>query len=76
MDLRTLGSLLRLAGPLLQLLCLTLILRPGTAAMSIAGQPVRSLLYLGFVLGFVLVIAGLILTMSKRKPSPKDRWDG
>ena len=75
MSVSTIGPILRLLGPLVQIACLTLILRPGTADATIAGQPVRPLLYLGFLLGFILVIAGLILSRIRRKPSPNDRWD-
>lgn len=75
MEIATLSPLLRMIGPLIQIACLILILRPDTAQATIAGQPVRPLLYFGFLIGFVLVMAGLMLSRTRRKPTPKDRLD-
>lgn len=75
MDATTLSALLRLIGPLIQIGCLVLVLRPGVAESTIAGQPVRPLLYLGFLIGFILVVAGLVLSRRRRKPSSREDWD-
>lgn len=61
-DRRQLGLVLRMVGPLLQIASLMLLLRPGVADMTLAGTPARSWLYGAFLLGFLLVVAGMALS--------------
>lgn len=59
---RSIGQVLRLAGPALQVLCLiTLLSRRGAGAGGEASA-LEIACYIGFVVGVVLVVAGLMLT--------------
>jgi len=68
-----LGTILRLVGPLLQVLCVFGVLRVRGRGLSALGYPAEYPFYAGFAAGFVLVGIGLVL--SRRPPRPRDRWD-
>ncbi len=60
---------LRLLGPLIQILCMIALFTVPVRRYQIVGVPLRDLLYGGFVLGFLMVIAGLMFV---RRPSRRD----
>jgi hypothetical protein len=62
---RALGQTLRLVGPLLQIVALIGLFRPGL------GPTLRNACYLAFLGGFVLVLAGVILARLPRRDQPK-----
>lgn len=65
MDRREIGQALRLAGPLLQIVALIGLFRPG---LDQVGQVAC---YIGFALGFLLVLAGVALVrLSPRRRTP------
>jgi hypothetical protein len=55
------GLLLRLLGPLIQLLCVALLIAYPGEGVFIAWLPLRYLYYAGFAVGLMMVIAGLTL---------------
>ena len=59
------GILLRLLGPLLQIICAAMLLRTWDDERTFAGIPLKSLLMLGFFVGMCMVVAGL--TLVKRR---------
>jgi hypothetical protein len=61
---KNLGMLLRLLGPLLQVLCLFGLLSPEFRGRQVGRFSVELLLYCGFAFGILLVITGLILMRS------------
>ena len=69
------GPVLRMAGPLVQVACLIALLAPGTRGRSVAGVPIQAILYGGFAVGFVLVLAGLALSRPARRPGRRE-FDG
>jgi hypothetical protein len=58
---RETGLLLRVLGPLIEVICLVLLFSFPGEGRDIAGLPLRPFLYGGIVFGLVLVIAGLTL---------------
>lgn len=60
-----LGQTLRLAGPLLQIVALIGLFRPGI------GPALRTACYAAFLGGFVLVLAGVALARLPRRERPK-----
>jgi hypothetical protein len=66
MTLRT-ATTLRLLGPLIEVVCVILLLRVRDQGRQILGIPVEYPLYAGLALGFSLVIAGLTLA----RPDPR-----
>lgn len=70
---REVGLLLRMLGPLIQVVCLIFLFRaPGP------GTPRRDALMVLFLLGLVLVLAGIALSRPPRErptdPSDEDRF--
>jgi hypothetical protein len=60
---------LRLVGPLIQVLCLALLFWPGSRGLTVGGLPFENLLYGGFALGFLIAIMGVILSrFEQREP--------
>jgi hypothetical protein len=59
---RETGLLLRVLGPLIEVICLVLLFSFPGEGREIAGLPLRPFLYGGIAVGLVLVIAGLTLT--------------
>ena len=53
------GLVLRLVGPLIEVVCLALLQRWGGRELTVAGVPVEYPLYAGLALGFALVVLGL-----------------
>jgi hypothetical protein len=70
----TTGLLLRLLGPLLEVVCLVLLF--AFPAAEVAGLPLRYILYGGIGLGLAMVVAGLTLVRrgrpARRRPSKDD----
>jgi hypothetical protein len=62
------GQTLRLAGPLIQIVALIGLFRPGT------GPRLRTVCLAAFLGGFVLVVVGIALTRLPRR-EPPDRPD-
>lgn len=59
---RRMGLLLRLMGPLIEVVCVAALLRWGGQGVTVLGRPVEPLLYGGLGLGLALVVVGLILS--------------
>jgi hypothetical protein len=59
--------LLRLIGPLIQVICLVLLFWPGSRGRTIAGVSAETLLYAGFALGFVVSLIGITLSRFQRQ---------
>jgi hypothetical protein len=75
MSLATWGITLRLAGPVVQVigLILGLIAKfvPGAETYSLGGLPLHRLGVVAFLAGLMLVVAGLILSITSRsRPDP------
>ena len=64
------GILLRLLGPLVELICAAILMQTWGEGRTVLGLPVESLLMLGFLVGLTMVVAGL--TMVKRPPSRRE----
>lgn len=62
---RNLGLLLRLVGPLIQLLALMVYLEYRGRGARFLGAPVETLCLIGIGLGLILVVLGLILSMRR-----------
>jgi len=62
----SIGTVLRLAGPLIEVVCLALLFASRGRGWSVAGVPADRLLYAGFAVGFLMVAAGLILGRALR----------
>jgi hypothetical protein len=63
--------LLRLAGPLIQVVCLILLFSPGSQGWSVGGVAAQKLFYAGFGVGFLIWAVGLILYRPEhRRPRP------
>ncbi len=63
----------RLAGPSIEVACAILLRRFGDRGLLVLGQPVETLLYVGFGIGLVLVICGLTLVRTPRRPGREAR---
>ena len=61
------GVTLRLLGPLIEVVCLILLLRVRDQGRQILGLPVEYPLYAGLALGLTLVIVGLAFV----RPAPR-----
>jgi hypothetical protein len=68
------GLVLRLLGPLIQIVCLILLFQTRGKNLVLGEVAVDTLLYSGFAVGFLLVAAGLLLHRPARRP-PRDRPD-
>ena len=65
------GAVLRLLGPLIQIICLATLFRLPNPDVRVAGLvSARTLLYDGLVIGLLLVIAGVTLV---KRPKPARR---
>lgn len=58
------GLVFRLLGPLIECVCLIVLMRFGNRGNTLLGLPIEPLLYVGLACGFVLVIVGLFLSRS------------
>ncbi len=65
--IRTYGAILRLVGPLIQIVCLLILMRMGSDNPSYLGVPLRSILLSGIGVGLVCVIAGIVMTQQGRR---------
>ncbi len=61
------GMTLRLVGPLIEVVCLIILLQVRDQNRQVAGLPVEYPLYAGLALGFALVVVGLTLA----RPAPR-----
>jgi hypothetical protein len=61
------GVTLRLLGPLIEVVCLILLLRWRDQGRQVLGFPVEYPLYAGLALGLALVLVGLALS----RPAPR-----
>jgi hypothetical protein len=61
-SLNQVGLVLRMVGPLVQIVCIMMLLRPGVGEWTVGGTPIRPLLYGSFVGGLALVLLGLALS--------------
>lgn len=64
------GLLLRLVGPLIEVVCVALLLRYRGQGRQVLGLPLEQVLMAGLLIGLALVIAGLTLV---RRPPPSRR---
>ena len=64
------GLMLRMTGPLIEVVCLIALLRDRANPGTFLGQPVEYLCYGGFFVGFAMVVAGLALVKPARKRRP------
>jgi hypothetical protein len=63
------GLTLRLLGPLIEVVCVILLLRVRDQGKQLAGVPIEYPLYAGLAIGLGLVVAGLILSQNApRRP--------
>jgi len=58
------GMVLRLLGPLIECLCLIVLMRSGNRGNTFLGLPIEPFLYAGLACGLVMVIVGLLLSRS------------
>jgi hypothetical protein len=58
---------LRLLGPLIEVVCLIVLMRVRDQGRQFAGMPVEYPLYAGLALGFALVVVGLTFA----RPAPR-----
>ncbi len=65
------GAIFRLAGPLVEIVCLVLLRQVGGLGRTVSGVPVESLLYAGLAAGFVLWGVGFASSMTTRR-RPRD----
>jgi hypothetical protein len=63
--------ILRLLGPLIEIVCVIILLKIRGQGRSIAGIPVEYPLYAGLAVGFTLVLVGLAFTRISPRP-PRD----
>jgi ABC-type proline/glycine betaine transport system permease subunit len=68
-----LGTILRLVGPLIQVVCVIAMLQVRGLGYRVLGLSAESVCWGGFAVGAVLVLVGIIL--SRRAPKPRDKWD-
>jgi hypothetical protein len=68
-----LGTILRLLGPLIEIVCIIGLFQVRGRGQSVLGLPLEYLFYAGIAAGFVVVLVGIAL--SRRPVRPKDRWD-
>lgn len=73
---QTLSLFLRLGGPLLQLVCLIGLFARSTARPATTGSLVDNLLYGGFFLGFLMVLAGLLIRVRAPRHEHDDNRAG
>jgi hypothetical protein len=59
--------LLRLLGPLIQVVCLVLLFSPLSRGWSVARVSAAQVLYVGFGVGFVIWALGMVLYRPDRK---------
>lgn len=69
------GVILRLVGPLIQVLCFALLQKWGGQERTVLGVAVEHWLYAGFGVGLVMVILGLTVFRSRRAESLPDAGD-
>ncbi len=62
---------LRLLGPLIEVVCLIILLRVRDQGRTIAGIPVEYPIYVGLAVGFGLVLIGLAFSRPTSRP-PRD----
>ncbi len=60
------GGVLRLVGPLIEVICLALLQKWGGQGLTVLGIPVEYPLYVGLGLGFAMVVSGLTWFRPKR----------
>lgn len=66
------GLALRMAGPLIEVICLILLFRPDRPR-TVLGLPTDPLLYAGLLLGFTMVVLGLTMVRrDRRRPMTDD----
>ena len=64
------GVVLRLVGPLIQVICFGALMKWGGQGLTILGLAVDRWLYGGFGLGLVLVLLGLTVFRSRSEGRP------
>ena len=64
------GILLRLLGPLIEIVCAAVFARTWGEGRKVAGVPLETVLMIGFGLGLMMVVAGLTMA---RPPTRKGR---
>jgi phosphoglycerol transferase MdoB-like AlkP superfamily enzyme len=70
---RETGLLMRMLGPLIEVICLVLLFSFPGEERRIAGLPLRPFLYGGIAFGLILVIAGLTLVRREVPSRPFER---
>lgn len=61
------GLLLRMLGPLIEILCVGGLLSTRGQGRAVAGMPLEYLFYAGLAVGLAMVIAGLTLVKRPRR---------
>lgn len=61
------GSILRLLGPLVEIVSIMAMLRFRGQDVTILGVPVEQLCYLGVMSGFAMVVTGLVISQYNRE---------
>lgn len=68
------GLLLRLIGPLIEVLCIIGFLSYRGRNVRLAGQPVELLFLIGFLGGMILVILGLTMVRRTKPSATRRSW--
>ena len=61
------GMILRLLGPLIEIISLMTLLRNRGQDVRILSIPVEQVCYLGIIIGFTFVVVGLFLSQLRRE---------
>ncbi len=61
------GAVLRVIGPIIEILSLMTLLRNRGQDVRIVGVPIEQICYVGVIAGFTLVIVGLFLSQFRRE---------
>ena len=69
---RQIGLVLRLLGPLIQIVALSGLTRRNP---TLFGRPALPFIFTGFAIGFVMAITGVVLSRRGGRDSPRKRID-
>ena len=61
------GMVLRVLGPLVEVVCIITLLRIRGRSVTILGVSVEQVCYLGVIAGLTMVVAGLFLSQFRRE---------
>ena len=69
------GILLRMLGPLVQLICAAILMKTWGDGRTFLGITLESLLMLGFFVGLLMVVAGLTMVRKPGRPAKPSALD-